>query len=63
MFEKEFGGNLKFKMAARDSFSMTKMRSLPVDHNGGHKVGPIVFTLGKNITKYKDMPYERKYGG
>jgi hypothetical protein len=26
---------------------------------GGHKVGPIVFILGKNIAKCKDMPYGR----
>jgi hypothetical protein len=28
---------------------------LPVDHHGGHKVGPVVFILGKNIAKCKDQ--------
>jgi hypothetical protein len=37
-----------------------KMTILPVDHHGGHKVGPIVFILGKNIAKCKDMPYGRR---
>jgi hypothetical protein len=32
------------------------MTSLPVDHHGDHKVGPIVFILGENIAKYEDMP-------
>jgi hypothetical protein len=36
-----------------------KMTILPVDHHSGHKVGPNVFILGKNIAKCKDMPYER----
>ena len=26
----------------------------------GHKIGPIVFILGTNIAKYKDMPYEKR---
>jgi hypothetical protein len=43
--------NWKFKMAARGLI-------LPVDHHGGHKVGHIVFILGENIAKCKDMPYE-----
>jgi hypothetical protein len=50
MSGKEFGENWKFKMAA----------ILPVDHHGGHKVGPIVFILGMNIAKCKDMPYGRR---
>ena len=29
-----------------------KITVLPVDHH----VGPIVFILGENIAKYKDMP-------
>jgi hypothetical protein len=33
-----------------------KMTILPV---GGHKVGSIVFILGKNIAKCKDMQYGR----
>jgi hypothetical protein len=33
-----------------------KITILPVDHYGDHKVGPIVFILGENIAKYKDMP-------
>ncbi len=33
---------------------------LPVDHRGGHKVGPIVFILRKNIAKCKDMPYGKR---
>jgi hypothetical protein len=37
-----------------------KMTILPVDHHSGHIVGPIVFTLGKNIAKCKDMPYGRR---
>jgi hypothetical protein len=37
-----------------------KMTILPVDHHGGHKVGPIVFILGENIAKCKDMPYGRR---
>ena len=32
---------------------------MPVDHHSDHKVGPIVFILGKNIAKCKDMPYGR----
>jgi hypothetical protein len=36
-----------------------KMTILPVDHHGGHKVGPIVFILGENIAKCKDMSYGR----
>jgi hypothetical protein len=36
------------------------MTILPVDHHGGHKVGPIVFILSKNIAKFKDMPYGRR---
>jgi hypothetical protein len=35
-----------------------KITILPVDHHGGHKVGPIVFILDENIAKCKDMPYE-----
>jgi hypothetical protein len=31
------------------------MTILPVDHHSGHKVGPIVFILGKNIAKCKDI--------
>ena len=31
-----------------------KMTILAVDHHGDHKVGPIVFILGKNIAKYKE---------
>jgi len=27
---------------------------------GGHKVGPIVFILGANIAKYKDIPYGKR---
>jgi hypothetical protein len=30
-----------------------------VDYHSGQKVGLIVFILGKNIAKCKDMPYER----
>ncbi len=41
MSGKEFGENWKFKMAGE------KMTILPV----GHKVGPIVFILSKNIAK------------
>ncbi len=37
-----------------------KMTILPVYHHGGHKVGPIVFMLGKNIAKCKDMSYGRR---
>jgi hypothetical protein len=37
-----------------------KITLLPVDHHSGHKVGPIVFILGKNIAKCKDMPYGRR---
>jgi hypothetical protein len=33
---------------------------LPVDHHSGLKVDPIVFILGKNIAKCKDMPYGRR---
>jgi hypothetical protein len=29
---------------------------MTVDHLGDHKVGPIVFILGENIVRYKDMP-------
>ena len=36
------------------------MTILPVDHHGGHKIGPIVFILGMNIAKYKDMPYGKR---
>ena len=39
-----------------------KMTILPVDHHVGHKTGPIVFILGMNIAKYKDIPYEKKIG-
>ena len=59
MSGKEFGENWKFKMATRGSF-LTKNDLLPVDHHSGHKVGPIVFMLGKNIAKCKDMPYGRR---
>ena len=38
-----------------------KMTISPVDHHGGHKIGPIVFLLGRNIAKYKDMPYEKRW--
>ena len=37
-----------------------KIIILPVDHHSGHKVGPIVFILGQNIAKCKDMPYGRR---
>ena len=37
-----------------------KMTILPVDHHVGHKIGPIVFILGMNITKFKNMPYEKR---
>ena len=60
MSGKEFGENWKFKMAARGSFLMKKITILPVDHHSGHNVGPIVFILGKNIAKCKDMPNERR---
>jgi hypothetical protein len=33
---------------------------LPVDHHGGHRVGPIVFILGEHIAKCNDMPYGRR---
>jgi hypothetical protein len=33
---------------------------LHVDHRGDHKIDPIVFILGENIAKYKDMPYGRR---
>ena len=39
---------------------MKKMTILPIDHHGGQKIGPIVFILGTNVTKYKDMPYEKR---
>jgi hypothetical protein len=32
------------------------MAILPVDQHGDRKVGPIVFILGKNIGKDKNMP-------
>ncbi len=37
-----------------------KMTILLVDQHSGHKVGPIVFILGKNIAKCQDMPYGRQ---
>ncbi len=37
-----------------------KIAILPVDHHNGHKVGPIVFILCKNIAKCKDMLYGRR---
>ncbi len=37
-----------------------KMTILPVDHHGYHKIGPIVFILGKNIAKCKNMPHGRR---
>jgi hypothetical protein len=38
-----------------------KITILPVDHPARiYKVGPIVFILGKNIAKCKDMPYGRR---
>ena len=36
------------------------MTILPVDHHGGHTIGAIVFILGLNIAKYKDMPYGKR---
>ncbi len=36
------------------------MKILPVDHHGDHKVGHIVFILGENIAKYKDMSSRRR---
>ena len=36
------------------------MTTLPIDHHGGHKIGLIVFILGMNIAKYKDMSYEKR---
>jgi hypothetical protein len=59
MSGKEFGENWKVKIAAKGSF-LIKMTILPLDHHSGHKIGPIVFILGKNIAKCKDMPYERR---
>ncbi len=38
------------------------MTILPVDHQGDHKVSHIVFILGENIVKCKDMPYGRRSG-
>ncbi len=49
MSGKEFGENRKF-------IFYEKMTFLPFDHHGGHNVGPIIFILGKNAVKYKDMP-------
>jgi hypothetical protein len=40
MSGKEFGQNWKFNIATRGSFLMEKMTILPVNHHGGHKVGP-----------------------
>ncbi len=37
-----------------------QMTILPVDHHSGHKVGSIVFILGNNMAKCKDMPYGRR---
>jgi hypothetical protein len=37
-----------------------KITILPVAHHGGYKVGPIVFILGENIAKCKDMQYGRR---
>ena len=36
------------------------MTILPVNHHGGHNIGPIVFILGMNLAKYKDMPYGKR---
>ena len=33
-----------------------KITMLHVDLNDGHNIAPIVFLLGRNITKYKDIP-------
>jgi hypothetical protein len=41
-------------MAARGSFSM---KTLAVDRHSDHTLGPIVFILGMNIARYKDMPH------
>jgi hypothetical protein len=51
MSGKEFGENRKFKMAARGSFSMKKLQFCLLI-----KVGSIVFILGENMAKYKDLP-------
>jgi hypothetical protein len=33
------------------------MTILPVDHYGDYKINSIVFILGENVAKYKDVPY------
>ena len=61
MSGKEFGENMKFKMATIQGLIFNeKVTILPIDHNGGHKIGPIVFILDTNIVKCKDMPYEKR---
>ena len=53
-------GNSKWPPGAHFRLIMT---ILPVDHHGGHKVGPIVFILDENIAKYKDRPQGRRLAG
>jgi hypothetical protein len=53
------------KIGIQDGQGLTfdeKITILPVDHHSGHKVGPIVFILGKNIAKYTDMRHGRRSG-
>ncbi len=38
-------------------FFTVEMTHLPLHHHSDYIISPIVFILGKNIAKCKDMPY------
>jgi hypothetical protein len=52
-----FGENSR---RAPGTYFWWKITILPIDHYGGHKVGPVVFILCKNIAKCNNMPYGRR---
>jgi hypothetical protein len=44
-------------MSASALLSLKKMTIFPVDHHGDYKISRIVFMLGENFAKNKDLPY------
>ena len=43
-------------MSVKASFC-TKIVMLPVDHHGDYRISHIVYLLGENVAKYKNMSY------
>ncbi len=54
-------GKLRRKLVISNGLqgvSNEKITILPVDHDSDLKIRPVVFILGYNVAKYKNMPYD-----